>query len=58
MQSLAAYSLVLYLLGLEHRHNGNIMIDTRGHFLKIDFGFAMGMKPLVRGNQDVQEQLS
>lgn len=44
-QSLAAYGIVSYLLGLKDRHNGNIMIDTRGHLINIDFGFAMGMKP-------------
>jgi len=53
MTSLAAYSLVSYLLGLKDRHNGNIMIDTRGHIIQIDFGFAMGMAP---GNDFSMEQ--
>lgn len=45
MQSLVGYSLVSYLLGLKDRHNGNIMIDTHGRVIFIDFGFAMGMAP-------------
>jgi phosphatidylinositol 4-kinase len=45
MQSLAAYSLVSYLLGLKDRHNGNIMINNMGYLIFIDFGFAMGMAP-------------
>jgi phosphatidylinositol 4-kinase len=45
MQSLAGYSVVSYLLGLKDRHNGNIMIDTHGRIMHIDFGFVMGMAP-------------
>jgi hypothetical protein len=45
MQSLAGYSLISYLLGLGDRHNGNIMIDTQGRLMHIDFGFVMGMAP-------------
>ena len=45
MQSLAGYALVSYFLGLKDRHNGNVMIDTRGHLIHIDFGFAFGMAP-------------
>lgn len=53
MQSLAGYSIISYLLGLKDRHNGNIMIDTRGHIMHIDFGFVMGMAP---GNEFSMER--
>ena len=45
MHSLVGYSLVSYLLGLKDRHNGNIMINTKGQLIHIDFGFAFGMAP-------------
>lgn len=45
MLSLVGYSLVSYLLGLKDRHNGNIMMDLKGHVIFIDFGFVMGMAP-------------
>jgi len=42
MQSLAGYSIVAYLIKLHDRHNGNILVDTEGHLLHIDFGFMLG----------------
>lgn len=43
--SLAAYSLVCYILQIKDRHNENIMVNIEGFVCHIDFGFLLSNAP-------------
>ena len=45
MESLAAYSLVCYVLNIKDRHNQNILFDAEGHVIHIDYGFMLSIAP-------------
>jgi phosphatidylinositol 4-kinase len=45
VKSLAAYCLVMYIIQVKDRHNGNILLHRNGKIFHIDFGYFLSNMP-------------
>lgn len=45
MRSTAGYAVSSYIMNNKDRHNGNLLLDSEGRMVHIDFGFILDISP-------------